>query len=64
MTEHAHRVSERIGPGSVSVTRTGTRTFEGMNERGSTVRIGRPPSRRRTSRRASCSSSHSSGAPA
>jgi len=40
MTEHAHRVSERIGPGSVSVTRTGSRTYEGMNERGSTVRIG------------------------
>jgi uncharacterized OsmC-like protein len=40
MTEHAHRVSERIGPGSVSVTRTGARTYEGMNERGSTVRIG------------------------
>jgi uncharacterized OsmC-like protein len=35
-----HQVSERIGPGSVSVARTGTRTFEGMNERGSTVRIG------------------------
>ena len=42
MTEHAHRVSERIGPGSVSVTRTGSRTYEGMNERGSTVRIGPP----------------------
>ena len=40
MTEHAHRVSEHIGPGSVSVTRTGTRTYEGMNERGSTVLIG------------------------
>ena len=40
MTEHAHQVSDRIGPGSVSVTRTGERTFEGMNERGSTVRIG------------------------
>ncbi|MBM7829600.1 putative OsmC-like protein [Agromyces cerinus] len=40
MTEHAHQVSDRIGPGSVSVTRTGPRTFEGMNERGSTVRIG------------------------
>lgn len=40
MTEHAHRVSERIGPGSVSVTRTGARTYEGMNERGSTVPIG------------------------
>lgn len=40
MTEHAHRVSEHIGPGSVSVTRTGPRTYEGMNERGSTVLIG------------------------
>lgn len=40
MTEHAHQVSDRIGPGSVSVARTGERTFEGMNERGSTVRIG------------------------
>lgn len=40
MTEHAHRVSEHIGPGSVSVARTGTRTYEGMNERGSTVLIG------------------------
>lgn len=37
---HAHQVSERIGPGSVSVVRTGPRTYEGMNERGSTVRIG------------------------
>lgn len=40
MTEHAHQVSERIRPGSVSVTRTGSRTYEGMNERGSTVSIG------------------------
>lgn len=40
MTEHAHQVSDRIAPGSVSVTRTGTRTFEGLNERGSTVLIG------------------------
>lgn len=39
-TATAHQVSARIGPGSVSVARTGTRTFEGMNERGSTVRIG------------------------
>lgn len=38
--EHAHRVSKRIGPGSVSVVRTGSRTYEGLNERGSTVRIG------------------------
>ncbi len=40
MTEIAHEVSSRIGPGSVSVARTGTRTYEGMNERGSTVLIG------------------------
>jgi len=40
MTEHAHQVSEQIGPGSVSVTRTGPRTYEGMNERGSTISIG------------------------
>ncbi|MFC5790381.1 hypothetical protein EDM22_12720 [Agromyces tardus] len=40
MTEHAHQVSDRIAPGSVSVTRTGTRTYEGLNERGSTVLIG------------------------
>jgi uncharacterized OsmC-like protein len=39
-TDRAHRVSEHIQPGSVSVVRTGTRTFEGMNERGSTVPIG------------------------
>jgi uncharacterized OsmC-like protein len=38
--QFAHRVSERIGPGSVSVTRTGSRTYEGLNERGATVRIG------------------------
>ncbi|MGI9821820.1 OsmC family protein [Agromyces sp. Marseille-Q5079] len=36
----AHRISERIGPGSVSVARTGDRTFEGLNERGATIRIG------------------------
>jgi uncharacterized OsmC-like protein len=36
----AHAVSDRIGPGSVSVARTGDRTFEGMNERGATIRIG------------------------
>ncbi|AWB96209.1 hypothetical protein DCE93_11560 [Agromyces badenianii] len=40
MTEHAHGVGERIRPGSVSVTRTGSRTYEGLNERGSTVLIG------------------------
>ncbi|GAA1844243.1 OsmC family protein [Agromyces salentinus] len=36
----AHRISDRIGPGSVSVVRTGDRTFEGLNERGSVIRIG------------------------
>ncbi|MFE6965781.1 OsmC family protein [Agromyces sp. NPDC057679] len=40
MSEHAHQVSDRIGPGSVSVTRTGPRSYEGLNERGATVRIG------------------------
>lgn len=40
MSEHVHQVSERIGRGSVSVTRTGPRTYEGLNERGATVRIG------------------------
>ncbi|MFF2387764.1 OsmC family protein [Agromyces sp. NPDC058104] len=40
MSEHAHQVSERIGRGSVSVTRTGPRRYEGLNERGATVRIG------------------------
>jgi uncharacterized OsmC-like protein len=29
-----------VGPGSVSVTRTGARSFRGHNERGDTVRIG------------------------
>jgi uncharacterized OsmC-like protein len=38
--EHAHRVSERIGPGSVSVTRVGPRMYEGLNERGATLRVG------------------------
>lgn len=32
--------SKRVAPGSVSVIRTGIRTFEGHNERGDTVRIG------------------------
>jgi len=41
-TQYAHRVSERIGPGSVSVTRIGPRMFEGLNERGATVRVGGP----------------------
>lgn len=39
-TPTAHRISERIGPGSVSVVRTGPRTYEGLNERGTTLRIG------------------------
>ncbi|MCP2371118.1 putative OsmC-like protein [Agromyces terreus] len=39
-TARTHAVSERIGPGSVSVARTGDRTFEGLNERGATIRIG------------------------
>ena len=41
-TEYAHRVSERIGPGSVSVTRVGPRMYEGLNERGATLRVGGP----------------------
>ena len=39
-TEHVHRVSERIGPGSVSVARIGPRRYEGLNEKGATVQIG------------------------
>ena len=39
-TDHAHAVSERIGPGSVSVVRTAPRRYEGLNERGATVQIG------------------------
>ena len=39
-TEHVHAVSERIGPGSVSVTRIAPRRYEGLNERGATVQIG------------------------
>lgn len=39
-TDHAHAVSERIGPGSVSVTRIGARRYQGLNERGATVAIG------------------------
>ena len=41
-TEHAHQVSERIAPGSVSVTRVGPRMYEGLNERGATLRVGGP----------------------
>lgn len=40
--EHAHQVSERIGPGSVSVVRVGPRMYEGLNERGATLRVGGP----------------------
>ena len=32
--------AERVARGSVSVTRTGTRTFDGSNERGDTLKIG------------------------
>ena len=39
-TEHVHAVSERIAPGSVSVTRIAPRRYEGLNERGATVQIG------------------------
>ncbi|MGR2753005.1 OsmC family protein [Agromyces arachidis] len=39
-SEHVHAVSERIGPGSVSVARIGPRRWEGLNERGATVQIG------------------------
>lgn len=41
-SEHAHQVSDRIGPGSVSVTRIGPRMYEGLNERGATLRVGGP----------------------
>ena len=41
-TQHAHAVSERIGPGSVSVARIGPRMYEGLNERGATLRVGGP----------------------
>ncbi|MRG61328.1 OsmC family peroxiredoxin [Agromyces sp. CFH 90414] len=40
MSDAAHRVSDRIGSGSVSVTRVAPRVYQGMNERGATVRIG------------------------
>ena len=40
--DHAHHVSERIGPGSVSVTRVAPRMYEGLNERGATLRVGGP----------------------
>ena len=40
MTENPLPQAQRIGPGSVSARRTGTRTYEGRNERGSTVQIG------------------------
>jgi uncharacterized OsmC-like protein len=40
--QHPHQVSERIGPGSVSVVRVAPRMYEGLNERGATVRVGGP----------------------
>ncbi len=40
MTESRLPQSERVAAGSVSVTRTGIRTFEGQNDRGDTVRVG------------------------
>ncbi|KZE93209.1 MULTISPECIES: OsmC family protein [unclassified Agromyces] len=39
-TEHVHQVSERIGPGSVSVARVAPRRYVGLNEKGATVQIG------------------------
>lgn len=41
-SEHAHQISERMGPGSVSVVRVGPRMYEGLNERGATLRVGGP----------------------
>lgn len=40
MTNTSLPEAERVGPGSVSATRTGTRTFEGRNMRDATVQIG------------------------
>ncbi|RNE59230.1 OsmC family protein [Cryobacterium tepidiphilum] len=40
MTDTPLPPAHRIGPGSVSVRRTGTRTYEGSNARGVTVQIG------------------------
>ena len=40
MTDSSLPQSTRIGPGSVSARRTGTRTYEGSNERGDVVLIG------------------------
>lgn len=40
MTHTSLPQAHRVGPGSVSVRRTGTRTYEGSNSRGVTVRIG------------------------
>ena len=40
MTDSGQLPGDRVGPGSVSVTRTGARSFAGQNERGDTVRIG------------------------
>lgn len=40
MTHTSLPQPRRVGPGSVSARRTGTRTYEGSNERGVTVQIG------------------------
>ena len=40
MTDSGLLFGDRVGRGSVSVTRTGARSFAGQNERGDTVRIG------------------------
>ncbi|MFC6356861.1 OsmC family protein [Luethyella okanaganae] len=40
MTDSRLAAPHRAGPGSVSATRTGNRTYEGRNEQGDTVLIG------------------------
>ncbi len=40
MADGIARGGERVGPGSVSAARTGTRTYLGRNDRGDEVRIG------------------------
>ena len=40
MTEIAHQLSDRTAHGSVSVARTGTRTYQGLNESGEIVLVG------------------------
>ncbi|TFB65703.1 OsmC family protein [Cryobacterium sp. Hz9] len=40
MTDSGLFPGGRVGPGSVSVSHTGARSFAGQNERGDTVRIG------------------------